>query len=228
MTIGASSVLGISGCYEESREPAPEPEDHPTPPEQLTSDSVVDFVRKYETATFHNHILSNEQNPESIDASCNAVFDREIESAFYVLTRCGGSATLEDGIAEYPSSAYGITTYRVTENQVQRVTASPAERPDGYLVLLANFDDSERDVSVVMTSVTESDDETILEESLALDSEEGIEHRVESDEATEYELTVNRDDKTTATFADDLSRSAGVSIYLTANEVEIGALSSLP
>lgn len=228
MTMGASAVLGIGGCLDEPRESTLEPKKYPALPERLTSDSVVDFVREHETVRFYNHIRSNERNPESIDATCSAVLDRETESAFYVLTHCGGSAALEDGVAEYPSSAYGITTYRVTESRVQRVTASPAERRDGYLVLLANFDASEHDLSVVVTAATKSEDEPILEESQTLDSEGGVEYRLESGDTSAYELTLSRDDEPDVTFDGRFSRSADVGIYITADGTELGALSSLP
>lgn len=198
------------------------------PPEQLTTDSVVDFVEKYEEVEFHNHILSVEQNPESISLTCNATLDRATESGFYVLTQCGGSATLQDGTAEYPSMAYGITVYRITENSVQRVNTSMEEGATGYYVLSVNFDDIGHEVSIDMTSSSKSSDNTVYDGSLSLGTEEAIGQWVESTEVPEYELTLRLDGKEEAIFNGSSSQSVGVGIYITADQTEIGALSSIP
>jgi len=226
--MGASALFGVSGCLDTEQDSTPQMKDRPLPPENRTTDSVVAFVEEYESATFYNEIRSTERTAESISVSCNAVLDRETDTGFYVLTRCGGSATLRDGTAEYPPTAYGLTTYRVTENDVQRVTASSLTAGDGYRLLLVNFDDSTHKLSVDMAPSSQSNDESIHSTSPQLGSEEAVGRRLETDGATEYELTVDLDTERQATFEGSTSGSPGLGIYVTATEIDIGPLPSIP
>ncbi|WP_226040439.1 hypothetical protein [Natrinema sp. DC36] len=239
---GASSVLGMSGCFYENRESTLESKASPAPPERLTPDSIVDFVEEYETVERYNRLLSDYEDPEqgfleSIDISCNAVFDRETASGSYALTLCAGSITTSHSISDRPSAAFGVSAYRVTETRVQRVTASRVGRhairsragqEDDYTLLFVNFDAVEHDLTAVVTSPAESIDEPILEASYTIDSGEGIERRLERTEATRYDVTVRLDGETRATLEDGQPRSVGATSYISDDEIEIGTFSAIP
>lgn len=226
---GSSLALGISGCLGEGQGPTAQEKEHPIPPEQLYPDSVVNFVKEYEGVEFYNQILSAEQNTEAISLTCNANLDRETESGFYVLTQCGGSATLQDGHAEYPPMAYGITIYRITENRtVQRVNTPMEAGATGYYILLVNFDGIGHEVSIAMTSSSKSSDNAVYDESHNLGNEAASGQWVESTEVPEYELILGLDGKEEETFVGSTSQSVGIGIYLTADRTEIGPISSIP
>ncbi len=227
---GVALSLPVSGCLSDSVEP----KEHPEIPETLTQETVVDFVREYETIEYHNYILENESRVDSINVTCDAVFDREVESNFYVITNCGGSANHEPLVGSSSVSHYEsyAPTYRVNEQHVQRVEAGRDVRQGAdYIVRMFNFSDSEYELSFTITSLAKSKEDQILAEEYALDSETGEERRVDIEVGEEHELAVelNNADHSETFEWDVHDQSRGVSIYITPNEtIDMGPLPSDP
>lgn len=225
MLAGTGTALSssVAGCLSSSVEPKAYPE----VPESLTEETVVDFVEEYETATYHSDILENESRVDSINVVCDAVFDREVESTFYVITNCGGSANHEPlfgsaSVGQYETYA---PTYRVNEQHVHRVEVErDVRRSADYIFRMLNFEAAEYELALTITPPTDSKENQILASEYALDSETGLERRVDLTVGKEYELTVelNEGDHServkwdSETFKWDVqNQSRGVGIYVT-------------
>lgn len=230
---GTALFSSVAGCLSSSVEP----KGYPEIPEPLTRERVVDFVKEYETAEHHNYILENESRVDSINVVCDAVFDREVKSTFYVITNCGGSATHEPlfGSASVGHYETYAPTYRVNEQHVQRAEVDRDVRQGAdYVFRMLNFAATEHELFLTVTPHTDSKEKQIRASEYALDGETGVERRFDLTVGTEYELavelndgdhseTVNWDSETFKWDVQDQSR--GVGIYVTRyRTIEIGPL----
>lgn len=211
--VGAAVVTTLSGCFTDSVEA----KEYPEIPDPLTRRTVVDFVEAYETAASHNWILERETDPDSITVLCDAVFDRETESGFYVDTTCGAAAWHEPtfGSASVADYATYATTYRVDEERVRRAELTNVDGRGDHAVRALNFDDVDHELTLAVTPRANAD-EPVLDERYVLADGTGLERRIELAVGGTYEVDVDLEAGPSATFewgVDD--RSRGVGIYVT-------------
>ncbi|MFU8867679.1 hypothetical protein [Natronococcus sp.] len=222
---GVALLLPLSGCLSNSVDP----KDHPPIPDPLTRETVVNFVEAYETAETHNR-LRDTSSADSITVSCAAVFNREANAAYYVITLCGATLSNEPLIGSASVGHYETyaPTYRVDEQRVQRIEVErDVQEGADHIVRLFNFDDADHEPSLTITPLADSKEDQILASEYALASETAVERRVDLTVGTEYELAVelNNADQSETFNWDVHDQSRGVGIYFTPEgTIELGPL----
>lgn len=93
---GVGATVGLAGCLgrftgRETVEEKPSPD----PPDDLTRESVLEYVRTAEKAHVHNEAVDDDVNDVSV--ACEPFLDRVVDGTFYVVVHCGGSVEWRDG-----------------------------------------------------------------------------------------------------------------------------------
>ncbi|MCU4925695.1 hypothetical protein OB905_06800 [Halobacteria archaeon AArc-dxtr1] len=180
---GAGALVGVGGCIDGSQESAdgdatdsqdvvvengaPPPRDEfPDRPDELDNESVLEYVGEHQRTVLV-------QNPYT---GCEPQVAAEYEEGFYVgLEECD-IITSEGDAAEVPV-LYLVTetdTYRL-ELDVQEAVGAGFEDGGPHNLVLANFDDTEHDLSVELVHYDADGDSTVaLDTTYTLGGERGV------------------------------------------------------
>lgn len=159
----AAALLGVAGCISDGSDPAGEldPDVAPERPDELTSESVADYVERYErTYLAHEGIdRSGFADPdEAVSVNCApTVFDADDEDVFYGLVQCAGRIQPDVGDAiELRLGLPSAPLYRVSADATRRISPkqsglSSGDDEDPTLVTsVSNFSERERDVALTV------------------------------------------------------------------------------
>lgn len=165
-----------------------EPFERPEKPDDLTNESVAEFVRRTEYVRTYNR---HREGMTEISVDCGANVTKRTENGFYAVAACGGWASNEEVVADFGSTAI---LYFVDETETIRVgrpesrhrpvnetyaADDPAENVNppnqsaaGFRVY--NFADRSRNVSVSVTYLNQSNSERVLSAEYGLEPASAI------------------------------------------------------
>lgn len=168
---GVGATVGLAGCLgrftgRETVEEKPSPD----PPDDLTRESVLEYVRTAEKAHVHNEAVDDDVNDVSV--ACEPFLDRVVDGTFYVVVHCGGSVEWRDGWLAGHGDIRTTSTVLVSDDGGRRfgeIGYRPSSRFDGGpRLLVANFDDGAHAVAVTIPRA--DDGEPAFRETIALEA----------------------------------------------------------
>lgn len=90
-------LLGFSGCLGDHTDDARVEETaYPDRPDELTRESVLEYVREHEeTRVYNDHV----DDVIDLSVACDVALDRVVDGTYYVVSRCVGAVEWEEGDA---------------------------------------------------------------------------------------------------------------------------------
>ena len=167
VVVGVGGLAGLSGCVGTlgSSDPAVSTRAFPDRLDDLSPESVVDYVAAYEETRVHNYHV--EAGATEINVRAVATFDYEADGGFHATTQHAGTVYRDrDGERDVGELYSGLVPYRVTTGStlrldVERVRArdvdgetagdgGPVDPPLGVRVM--NVTDRPREVTITVIS----------------------------------------------------------------------------
>lgn len=187
---GGGALIGLSGCLgtvqppdsnESEDEDEPDELEYPSHPDELTSQSVRDYIAEYEEVHHHKSL----QRYDWVTAKCDTdqvVINYETDHGIYVsVFECrvsfGSGGNGGNGTGQGTSAP---TLYLITEDDLTRIEPEKEEYDDPYLsedqkggytngVWFSNFDDQHHHLTLRI----DHQSNTIFEESFDLEPDSG-------------------------------------------------------
>lgn len=225
---GVALSTSFGGCLGSLTDPfggsAVERREHPSRPDELTSETVVSFVEEYEEVTQHNQEVSDETT--DISLHCSAAIDIDGSNEYYLVTNCTGSKTIEDDSGRSVGEIATVPVfYEVSSDRVvraERTERAPGSESDDHDdstvgVRVGNFSGDRRSATLTVADSAESDRDPPVTEQFSLEHAAYIEHRTVVREHGTYRLTIALDDGSDEQYEWDVSTldpSIGVNVYL--------------
>lgn len=208
-----------------------QPQSLPWKPTPLRAGNVEVYVREYERTVRHNELVG--PSVIAVEQTCQAGLVAQTEAGYLVRAECGGSVHQRDGgatsVAAIPPER---VTYFVNDSTVERIVGVDHQfdtyrAGEGGLnvavaesLAVVNADDEDHEIGIEVAFDGDEDTQSVLNDTLAVASGEGVDLERLAAREGRYNLTVELANETVATYrwqVDDgePGRPGGVGVIVT-------------
>ena len=224
-------LLVLSGCIaplSANQSSAECPRSYPDPPDSVTEQTAKDFAESHEEAVAHNRVCRfDDYGLEPTVASKELSVEMRTDAGFYVFAQQPYHYSNAGGEADGATSAI----YRVGDGTAERVSHGDADQISpatfaaendsanvgyGQEIRVFNFANETQSLRVSLRFTSDSDNQTALDETYAVDGTTGIRLLEVARQSGNYTVTVSSDSGSEATRRFTLTESypAPVSVFV--------------